>query len=229
MWPTLDEILAATSFEALLGLEREAQENLYAEAIAAIERHCRQRFASEGDGSEGPVTRYFDGSGQTTLYLDRRLSLLTGLAANGSALDPESYSLGVGRNRLSWSGDGFGSWADRAVAEVEFGTRPTVFPVGHGNIAITGVWGWPDEEFPESLGRALGLAVEDFAAVVAGPLHETIAAARMEGIGSISQGGLSLDLSNRELDLSRRVKRLLAAPTPSGESLLFPIGAGVVV
>lgn len=229
MYPDLDTLLAASVSDELLGLEREAQESLYAQAIAAIERHCRQRFTSEGDGSEGPVTRYFDGTGSSTLYFDRRLSSLDSLTMNGSALDPAAYNFGPARNRLSWQAAAVGTWADRAVAEIEFGRRPTLFEAGQENIAVTGVWGWTDEEFPAEVGTALGLCLEDFAVVEANALRATIDSARMQGVGSISQGTLSLDLSNRERDLSRRVKRVLAAPTASGEPLVFPIGGGVVV
>lgn len=228
MYPDLDEILALSTSESLLTREREVQESIYTMAIAAIERHCGQVFTSEGDGSEGPVTRTFDGNGSRILYLDRRLSSLDSLAMNGNAIDADNFTVSPRHNRISWATTNFGSWASRVVAEMEFGARLSFFDPGLDNIAITGVWGWTDAEFPVLLTDAILLCVEDYAAIEANALTETIAVARMQGVGSISQGDLSIDLTNRELDLSRRVKRVLASKT-GGEPLVFPSGSGAVV
>lgn len=228
MYPDLADVLAGSVQEALLSRELEAQESLYVQAIAAIERHCHQSFEAEGDDSGGPVSRAHDGTGTRMVYTDRRLSSLETISMDGTDLDPETITIAPRRNRVSFSTTSFGSWASQAVAEMELGGQPRMFNPGQDNIVITGVWGWTDAEYPSIVTEAIRATMEDFAAIEASPLSESIGAARMQGLGSITQGGLSVDLTQRELDLSRRVKRMLAGNWGE-EPLVFPMGAGALV
>lgn len=200
-------------------------------AIAAVEQFCRQRFDSTGDVE----TRTFDGNGTTTVYLDQRLFRLDGAKMGGNALEVATLGLDSTKTRLGFGSVEGSTWAMRAVAEMEFGERPRSFDPGTDNIAVSGIWGWTEAEWAASGGElqavrdALKLTVQDLRRADDDALSETIKAARFAGISHVSQGGLSVDLSGSELNLSRRVKLLLVGSTPSGEPLRFPAGAGALV
>lgn len=226
-YPTTAELVSGSDVDELTSLTAEQQDALRASAIAAIEGYCRQSFDTAQDD-----TIVLDGNDLQTLYLPRRLASFTGISFNGTAVEVDGFALNLPHNRLSIRETGtWGTWADRALAEVD-GAPRSEFPIGNSNVAITGVWGWTDDEYSAELGAvtvALRWDMEDQARVEKSKLSQLVQTARAQGLASISQGGLSADLSRRAPTVSPRVKRILAGRTPSGEKLRWPRAGGVVV
>jgi hypothetical protein len=207
-YPTTAELAAGSTVKELTDLEPEQQDALLAEAIQAIERHCRQSFTADGT-VEDPVTVTLDGDGGTQVYLPRRLAKLTDLSVSDGGLSVSDVTLSARHDRLHITPEpGASSWATRAIAEAT-GTVRLLFPAGAGTVEVSGVWGWPDEDYPDAVTTALRLDMEDRALASAHPLSETVRSARALGLGSIAQGALSLDLSDSEPEISTRVRRAL--------------------
>lgn len=202
-YPSAAELVAASDVQVLIDLEPDRQEGLRLDAISAIEAYCKQSFTPEGTEEE-PVTYYADGSGSDVLWLPKRLASLSSATVNGNALQVGDLQVESGQRLVLRANDG-GTWADRALADVW--TRQ--FKVGAQNVAITGVWGWSAEEFPDAVKTALRFDMEDNALAGAHALADTVHAARKLGVQQISQGNLNLALSTRAPRLSSRVRRLL--------------------
>lgn len=227
-YPTTEDLVTGSSVPELTGLGDDEKDALRASAIAAIEGFCRQSFAT----AQTDDTILLDGNDLQTLYLPRRLAQFDSIAFNGTAVESDGFLLNLAHNRLSIREPGsWGTWADRVVAEVD-GAPRSEFPIGNSNVAVTGTWGWTDDEYDAELGAvtvALRWDMEDQARVEASKLTQLVQTARSQGLASISQGGLSADLSRRAPTISPRVKRVLAGRTPSGEKLRWPRAGGVVV
>lgn len=207
-YPTTAELVAASTVEALTGLEEAQQDAQRAEAIAAVEGFCHQSFESEGTEGE-PATRTLDGTGARELYLPKRLSQLMDLTVTGGAFTETDVVLSDQGDRLHLPDETAGAtWATRAIAEAT-GYREIVFPAGNGTVTVKGVWGWADAEYPAAITTALRWDMEDRALANAHALSETVRSARALGLSGVDQGGLSIALDGHEPQVSVRVARLL--------------------
>lgn len=207
MYPTTKELVDGSTVEALTSLEEAQQDALREEAIAAVERYCRQSFLQEGT-EEDPVERILDGSGSRALYLPKRLITLTDLDAGVTGLAVGDVVLSERRDRLVIADEPSGStWATRAIAEMT-GTRDPIFPSGLAGVRIVGVWGW--EAVPAEVTTALRFDMEDRALAGVHKLADTVQSARALGVASVRQGNLSIDLGGRQPTVSLRVRRALS-------------------
>jgi hypothetical protein len=226
-YPTTAALVDGSDIPALTDLDSDQQDALRASGIAAVEGFCRQSFQT---AQEDTIT--LDGNDLQTLYLPRRLQEFSVVTFNDTDVEADAFALNMSHNRLSMRELGsWGTWADKAMADFD-GAPRTEFPIGNSNIAITGVWGWTDAEYDAELGAvtvALRWDMEDQARAEASKLTQLVQTARSQGLATISQGGLSADLSRRAPTISPRVKRVLAGRTPSGEKLRWPRAGGVVV
>jgi hypothetical protein len=209
-YPATADLVSASSVAALAELSTEQQDALRAEAILAIEGHCNQSFLPEGT-DEDPVAKTIDSPGGRVLYLPKRLSSLSELAISDSAITTSDVALDDDHGRLNVidhrSG---GSWLTRAEAQMEW--PDLTFPQGSGTAAVSGIWGWADEEYIAELSAittALRYDMEDRALANAHALSESVRSAKALGLSGVSQGNLSLQLDGREAALSVRVQRLL--------------------
>ena len=91
---------------------------------------------------------------------------------------------------------------EQAMAEVS-GEQ---FPLGFGNVAIDGTWGWAT--IPENVITALRWDMEDTAVADANPLSGTVRAYRKLGLRNIAQGNLTADMTGTP-SVSGRVAQLL--------------------
>lgn len=209
MYPSTEELVAASSLSELTSLEAPQQDALRTEAIGAIERHCRQAFLQEGT-EEDPVTKVIDGNGGEVLYLPARLAELTEFGVSTGALTASDVALSEKRDRLHLAPESAGStWATRVIAEARDLDR-AVFPAGPGTVEITGVWGWPEADYPAAVTTALRFHMEDRALTEAHKFADTVRSAKALGVDSIQQGNLSLGLGGQEKAVSTRVRRELA-------------------
>lgn len=225
MYPTTAELVAASTVSELTDLEEAQQDALRQEAIDAIEGVCRQSFLQEGTEGE-PVERIIDGPGSRELYLPKRLIELTKLATSGSALTASDVVLSEAGDRLHVPSerDG-GTWATRAIAEATGRVDP-IFPHGPGSVTVTGVWGWA--EVPSAIVTALRLDMEDRALATGHALAESVRSTRALGVSGIDQGGLSVQLRNREPGVSARVRRVLRTGNDGAGYIWHRWGGGVV-
>ena len=213
MYPTTKELVDASSNAELKALAEVEQEALRAEAILAIEGHCRQSFAAESGSGSGSgdefATLSIDGTGSRTLYLPRRLASLHVLTVAGASIGAGDVELNAEHDRLSITDEGSATnWLLQAAAE--FSQRPqALFTAGAGTVSVTGVWGWADDEYPEAITTALRFDMEDRALANAHALSDTVRSARALGLTGVNQGGLSIELGNGEPAVSTRVRRLL--------------------
>ena len=209
MYPSTEELVTSSTVSKLTDLTPEQQDALRAEAIGAVERYCRQRFVAIGTEEE-PSTVDIDGSGSSELYLPSRLAVLTDLNVSDGSLSVDDVGLNADRDRLNVRSDGSqDTWITRALARERGLPTERVFPLGTGEVEVTGVWGWPDDEFPDDVTTALRFHMEDRALTEAHKLAETVRAARALGVTGVQQGGLSIELGAGEPEISTRVRRLL--------------------
>lgn len=207
-YPTTAELVAGSTVDALTDLTSDQQDAKRAEAIVAVESHCRQSFTAEGT-EEAPVALLVDGNGGRELWLPRRLVLIDSLSVSTGAFGADDVVLNDSHDRLHL-GDAAGpsTWATRVIAAATGTTRP-VFPAGPGTVEVTGVWGWAEDEYPEAVTTALRFHMEDRALADAHALADSVRSARGLGIAGISQGNLSADLTRGEPLISTRVRRQL--------------------
>jgi len=220
MYPTTKELVDASSNAELKALGEAEQDALRAEAILAIEGHCRQSFTAEAGSASGSgdefTTLAIDGTGSRTLYLPRRLASLHDLSVAGAAIDAGDVELNDRHDRLSIIEEGGNTnWLAQAAAE--YSERPrALFVAGAGTVQVTGVWGWADDEYPEAITTALRFDMEDRALANGHALADTVRSARALGLSSVNQGGLSIELGKGEPAVSTRVRRLLKGYRWSG-------------
>jgi hypothetical protein len=208
MYPSLKDLIDASSVTELTDLTEAQQDALRAESILAIEGYCAQSFDAEGT-DKAPVERILDGNGARKIYLPKRLVSLSVLSVVGVALAASDVLLSEDHNRLHISDEAdASSWLTRAMADVT-GEREALFTAGPGTVAVSGVWGWADAEFPDAIGTALRYDMEDRALAGGHALSETVRSARALGLDGVQQGGLSVDLAPGEPEVSTRVARLL--------------------
>ncbi len=209
MYPSTAELIAASNVSELTDLTEAQQDALRAESILAIEGYCAQSFEVEGTGEE-PVQRILDGNGARKIYLPKRLVSLSALSVVGVALAASDVVLSEDHDRLHISDEAdSASWLTRAMADIT-GERESLFTAGVGTVAVSGIWGWADDEFPDAVGTALRYDMEDRALADGHALSETVRSARALGLGGVQQGGLSIDLAAGEPEVSTRVARLLS-------------------
>lgn len=195
-YPTTAELVALSVDTSLTNLSSDEQDALRESAIAAIEEFANQRFESRVE------TVTIDGYGSDVLYLPQRLETLTGLSIEGTAWPVDSVVLNSQNDRLSKSRESGIGYYEQAMAEVS-GER---FPLGFGNVALTGTWGWT--VIPEAVEWALVWDMEDTAIAEANALSGTIRAYRKLGVRTIDQGNLRADVTGTPT-VSDRVARLL--------------------
>lgn len=210
-YPSRAELVTASSSDDLTSLTPEQQDALRLGAINSIESYCRQTFEAEGTEAE-PITKLVDGSGIETVYLPKRLAALTGLTidgavqsiVDGAVILPESGA------HLQLGSIAGSSWLTRVRRRP--GDPGPVFERGRGNVAVTGVWGWTDEEWAagllEPIKTAIRLDMEDQASADANKLASTIRSMETLGIQQLGQGNLSLGRGNAA-SVSVRVRRAI--------------------
>ena len=212
MYPSTEDLVAASTVAALGDLTGPQQDALRDAAIAAIESYCHQRFLAEGTDND-PVTKRLDGTGTRTLYLPCRIVEITEIESFGTeaGVTLDSVTISDDRSRLTLPETGAGTtWATRAYADAH-GLTEAAFPAGTDNIRVTGIWGWTDDEYDDQLDAvttAIRFDMEDKALAGAHALNDTVRAARTLGLNSVNQGRISLDLDT-EHQLSARVKQQL--------------------
>jgi hypothetical protein len=78
-----------------------------------------------------------------------------------------------------------------------------MFTQGSGTMSIRGTWGWLASEFPEAVGQAILMDVEDQALTIRHQLREPLGAMQQLGLRRLSQGELSVErASNQSPSLS---------------------------
>jgi hypothetical protein len=209
MYPTREDLVDASSNEALLALDTDQQDALRTSAIQAVESWARQSFEAEGT-EEDPVTRMLDGQGTDELWLPKRLALLDGIEMNGAVVaDTDVQRTEGGASIKLVSPLMAGSWVNWVRRSP--GDPGPMWYEGTGNIAVSGVWGWTDDEWEagllDSVATAIRYDMEDQAEADAHGLASTIRSARALGVESIDQGNLSLTLAPGESALSTRAQR----------------------
>lgn len=195
MYPTADELIAASTVTELIELTPDQQEGMRQAAVTAIEAHCNQSFE--------PVveTRIVDGTRKRKLYLPKRLEELTSVSVGGAVLS--SVELAEDGDFIELPpGVGLGYY-EQTLREVS-GERWYGFD---GQLSITGTWGWT--LVPDPVKTALRLDMEEQALADTHELSSTITSYRKLGVASISQGNLRMQLGD-EIMLSPRVQRQLA-------------------
>lgn len=216
-YPDTADLVAASTVPELVDLEVAEQDALRASAITAVEAYCRQSFLPDGT-TGSPVTHTFDGTGSRLLYLRKgpsllRLSELTALTVNDGAVATDAVRLDEQRGRLSLKDPGtWGSYYERAMEQVTRGPCE-VFDQGSSNIAVSGVWGWTDDDYDADLAgvtEAIQFDMEDQALANAHGLAGSVRAARALGVESINQGGMSVGLRRGEPAISARCQRALS-------------------
>lgn len=196
-YPSTEELISLTTVTELTDLTGDQQDVLRDAAIATIEEFCGQSF----DLQHKTVT--IDGQGANVLFLPERLQETEYVAINGYAVTLSALTLNDRRDRMHFS-SAFGlNYYEQALAEIS-GER---FPLGFGNVVITGDWGWVD--FPDAVRSAILWDMEDTARADANVLSASVAAFRKLGLRSIDQGNLRADISG-VTGLSPRVMNVLA-------------------
>lgn len=196
-YPTTEELVSLSSVTELTGLTADQQDVLRDSTIAAVEEYCGQGFGYTTD-----ETVVVDGQGANVLHLPKRLIALDTLLVNNYGMTVSSVVISERRDRLhfaDWLGMNYYEQAIREMTHFRF-------PIGFGNVAITGSWGW--EEFPEAVRAAIVFDMEDQARADANALSASVAAFRKLGIRSIDQGNLRADIEGSP-GLSPRVQATL--------------------
>src|SRR5262245_37706072 len=217
-YPSRDDLVAASSQEALTSLSQEEQDDLRGLAIAAIEDFCGQSFTGED------TTRTIDGTGGRTLPLDRRLAELTSISVQGSSIDASDLLLNERHDELSVSADAsMGNWYTRAIRD----DVPPMFTGGAYTVEIEGIWGWLDTEIPDDdlatpVAQALRRDMEDQALAMATPLADSARALAKVRMPSMNEGPLSVRVEQGLVPLSSEVMQLLRSE--GGRFIWHPIG-----
>lgn len=204
MYPTREELVAASSNEHLEALDAAQQDALRSDAITMVEAYTGQSFEAEGT-AEAPVTRVVAGTGARELYLPRRIEKITALSVPGASLAASDVEIGENSDRIFLTRTGTSSWVDRALSE----TQERVFPRGQDMVTVTGVWGWTD--CPDAVASALRFDMEDAASASSADFAPSLQAWRKLGMSSMSQGPLNIQLENRPMTLSPRAADMLDA------------------
>lgn len=211
-YPSAEELVAASSVDALTSLTDEEQQALRDASIAAIEEFCNQSFELELD-----ATKYVDGPGTGVLYLPKRLVNLTAIDVPDSALALSDVALSATNDIISIRPDSIiGNYYTNVLRELN-DHLPLNFVWGRQNITITGDWGW--SSVPDAVKIAIRRDMEDTALADSQGLSETIRAYRKMGVRDISQGNLRATMSGA-LGLSPTTMLLLEPYVWMG-----PIGA----
>jgi hypothetical protein len=204
-YPTVEELVAATTVDELVQLTGEQQEGIRAAAIQSVEDYCHQSF-----GGSVVEAREVRGTRKSRLYLPTRLESLVSVAIGGAALSGVTLAEDGTYVELSrMAGTGYYEQAYEAVSGERF--------VGFdGILSITGTWGWTD--CPTAVATAIRFDMEEQALADANELSNTIGAYRKLGLRNITQGNLRADIGD-EVVLSAKVKRQLTKYVwePSGE------------
>jgi hypothetical protein len=201
-YPTVEQLVAASSRDALTDLDRPQQDALRAAAIREVERYCRQSFVADVG-----VTVQAEGTGTDMIYLPRRAETITSVVVGGNPLDLD------GNLELGPDGDlvrflppdmSYAMVATRVPGDLS----RRVFP-WRARVDITGTFGWLT--VPGDVVDAIRYDMEDQAATDASGLAQTVAMAQMLGIRDQSQGNMrvTLDSGNRGRTLSPRAEGVL--------------------
>lgn len=198
---------AGAAREALDALDTEQLEALRTQAIIAVETHCAQSFETAET-----LTLTLDGDGSKRLRLPRRLADLDELSVTGTTLAADQVVIADDRGSLTITPVDTSNAYLRAMASMDedMAEHRRRFHAGEGNIAITGLWGWPDEDFPASVGVALRMDMEENALADGSSLAGTIHAFRRMGLRSVRQGNLAADIGPGQSGLSPRAQRMVA-------------------
>jgi hypothetical protein len=200
-YPSAADLVADSTIMELTTLPADQQETLRQAAIVAIEEFTGQSFETW----TGTLT--VDGTGDTVLYLPRRLETLTAIAANGSGLVLSDVVLSPQGDRLHVNEEALvGNYYTRALRAIS-PSEYMAFPYGHGRVSVTGTWGWSTT--PSNVVRAILKDMEDTALADASALNNTIRAYRKLGLADISQGDLNASFGFASYALSDEVIGLL--------------------
>lgn len=186
-YPSTASLVARSKVEELTDLEADEQDALRDMAITAIEEHCGQRFVPE------VLTLKVNGNGGQTVALPRRLAVLDTLAAAGTVLGAANAEITDTHDTLQLADTGRVGWLQRAEADA-FGWGAPSFPLGVGNITVTGTWGWLADEFPRAVRDAILIDMEDQAIADASELASTVRGFRRLGLREARQGNLSFSM-----------------------------------
>lgn len=217
-YPDVATIIADSDVTALTEADSAEQERLRRSSIAAVEEFCQQKFESTGEES----TEVLDGPGGRRIYLPKRLSELTALEVKGSSITEADVLLnedGAWLDVKPDSGWG-GNYYERASRAAD-GIVGLDFTFGYSAVAVTGIWGWQDDEFPPQVTDALRLDMEDTALVDRNKLTPTIRQYRHLGVRDIAQGNMRASIGGAP-GLSADAQQLL-----SGLVWTPPLGVSV--
>jgi hypothetical protein len=215
-YPSTGSLLSDSSEDALLDLDGSDQDRLRIAAINAVEEYTGQRFVPE------PLTRTLDGSGSGVLRLDRRLAELDTLVVERSGLTESDVLLSEDKTRLHIRAE-LGALNYYEKVMIDFADSRPLFTYGVGTVEIAGTWGWASDEFPEAVGEAIRVDMEDKALASSHQLHNNIRAYEALGLREIQQGELRLRRDPvQQATLSERAQGLLLG-------LIWQPGGGVMV
>jgi hypothetical protein len=201
-YPTVGELVEDSDVTELTSLSYDKQEALWHAAKIAVEEYVGQTFDFEPD-----TTKVFDGDGQRSIYLPKRLETLTTLEVAGSALVEGDVYLSDAHDRLHVNPDaGIGNYYERALMDIQ-GYPSLTFTAGDSTVSVTGDWGW--SAFPAPVRDAMRFDMEEQALADANALSSTVHAVRRLGLGSIGQGGLRAELATPPAVSPRVAQRLL--------------------
>lgn len=198
-YPGVAALVGGSSVSELTGLPPADQAVLRVASITAVESFCRQSFtATEA------IERVVQGNNLRNLYLPQRLASLTALTVNGRDVDLGGVKLDVDEGVLRFPlAFGQASVAARTIAQLEGDTQRSF----SGDVGVTGVWGWPEEDFPAAVSAAITFDMEDTARAAGSEIGDTVAAYRALGISDVNQGDLSVALKGSVPALAPRAKR----------------------
>jgi hypothetical protein len=199
-YPTVEELVAASSVEEFLSMEDADKAALRIAAISGIESFCNQSFALTED-----LDVLLDGAGGSVVFLPRRIETLAAVELDGTALTLSDVVIGAERDRLTLKRTG-STYYERALRAVQDVPDSPRWPSGTDSVKLTGDFGWAT--CPENVATAIRYECEDTARADANDLATTVAAYRKLGLTAISQGNLSATLGQPVL-LTPRAERLL--------------------
>lgn len=217
-YPTRDDLVGASSEDALTQLSSEEQDDLRLLAIAAVEDFCGQSFTEED------TTRVVDGSGGKTLPLDRRLAEVTTVTVSGSSIDASDLALNERHDELYVTAEASaGNWYTRALRE----DIPPLFTGGVSTVTIEGIWGWLDTELdPDDLTSVIAMAIrrdmEDQAIAKETPLAQTARSMSKVRSPNLAEGPLNFTMNQGLVALSSEVMQLLRSQ--GGRYIWHPVG-----
>ena len=200
-YPSAGELVDDSDLTALTNLPFESQYALWLASKSAIEEYTGQTFEFEPD-----TLRAFDGTGDRSVYLPKRLEVITDLEVSYSSLGVADVDLHDDRNKLTVRSDaGIRNYYERAIVRIQ--DNPSLlFTSGVATVRVTGDWGW--EEFPEAVREAMRLDMEDQALADTNALSESLRAYQKLGMRDVRQGNLTAAVTAVS-GLSDRVRHLL--------------------